>query len=121
MILESSEARPLWRIYVLLLGIVVGLGVVVLCMAYRQLVQGDHWSDQLAQSSTRAMKIPAPRGRIVDRNGVVLVDNRPSYNVALFLDEFGAGRNRKKLLKAVRGSVETLRTRMKMPVSVNDD
>ncbi|MCC7518740.1 MAG: penicillin-binding protein 2 [Verrucomicrobiae bacterium] len=117
---SSSGERTPWRIFLLFLLIVTGLAVLLIGMAFRQLVQGEDWTSQMAQSSTRVMRLPAPRGRILDRNGVVLVDNRPSYNVALLLDEFGAGRNRERLLRRVRASVEVLHKRMKMPVNVND-
>jgi penicillin-binding protein 2 len=120
MILESAGERTPWRLFVLVAAIAAGLAILLLGMAFRQLVQGEDWTSQMAQSSTRVVKLPAPRGRILDRNGVVLVDNRPSYNVALFLDEFGAGRNRERLLRRVGSSVDVLRKRMRMPVNVND-
>ncbi len=124
MILDSTQSRLRWRIYFFSLMIVAGLFVLLLTLGYRQLFQGQFWTNQMAQSSTRAVKIPAPRGNILDRKGVVLVDNRPSYNVALYLLEFQAGRNLKKLLSAVRQGVKTLEKRMKglqmPPVNVND-
>ncbi len=111
----------MWRLYVLSLMIVGGLAVLLLSLAYRQLAQGEYWTAQAAQGSTRVVKLPASRGIILDRTGkVVLVDNRPSYNVALFLDEFGAGRKEQKLLDKVQVSVKRLKERMKMPVHVND-
>ena len=33
------------------------------------------------------MRIPAVRGRILDRNGVALAENRPTYNLSLYLEE----------------------------------
>src|SRR3990167_5118950 len=98
MILELAESHSFWRIYFLGLMILLGSAMILVTSAYRQLFQGEYWTAQMAQSSTRAVRIPAPRGNILDRNGMVLVGNRPSYNVALYLYEFGAGRNEKKLL-----------------------
>ncbi len=120
MILAPPESRSLWRFYFLGACIAAALCVLLAALCYRQLIQGEEWTEQMAQSTTRVVCSPAPRGKILDRNGVVLVDNRPSYNVALYLDEFGAGRNKKKLLSRVRESVNTLRQRMKMSVRVND-
>ncbi len=124
MILDSSDARPVWRVYFFGLMIVVGLTLLLIRAAFVQLVEGREWADRMAQSSTRTVKRPAPRGSILDRSGlVVLVDNRPSYNVALFLDEFGVGRGRQsqqRLLSMVNSNVTVLRNRMKMPVSIND-
>ena len=120
MSLEAAGERSPWRLFLLFLTIVFGLGILLIAMAFRQLVQGEEWTAEMAQSSTRVVKLPAPRGRIFDRNGTVLVDNRPSYNVALFLDEFGAGRNRKRLIERVSNSVGVLKKRMNLPVHVNE-
>lgn len=120
MILETTKSRSVWRLYIFFAGIVVGLCILMFTMAVRQLVQVQEWTEKMAQGSTRVVRIPAPRGNILDRNGTILVDNRPSYNVALYLDEFGAGHRPKRLLAAVSNSVAMLRQRMKMPVKIND-
>jgi penicillin-binding protein 2 len=119
-ILDANTSRPLWRFHVLIAMMVCGMGVLVSVLGYRQLAQGDEWTRQMAQSSLRVMKLPSPRGLILDRNGDVLVDNKPSYNVALFLDEFNAGRNMTKLLRSVKDNIKDMKARMKMPVRVND-
>ena len=31
--------------------------------------------------------MPAERGRILDRNGLVLAENRPQYNVVVYLED----------------------------------
>ncbi len=121
MILNDTESQSVWRSYFFSLIIVGGLILILIALAYRQLSQGMYWNDQMAQSSIRSVKLPAPRGMILDRNQVVLVDNRPSYNAALYLYEFKTGRNPEKLLKAVHGSVEILKKRMKIPVNINDN
>lgn len=50
---------------------------------FLQVVQADAFEDQVARNSTRTVVTPAPRGRILDRNGMVLVDNRESIVVAV--------------------------------------
>ncbi len=37
--------------------------------------------------SVRLVRVPAVRGRILDRNGIPLADNRPSFDVNLYLEE----------------------------------
>jgi penicillin-binding protein 2 len=118
---DDPEAQPVWRIYTFLGLTILGLCVLVGAMIFRQVYEGRFWEEQMAQSSTRLVKIPPPRGLILDRNGVTLVGNRPSYNVALYLDEFGAGRSRAKLLRSVGKSIQELKDRMKMDVHVNDN
>ena len=50
---------------------------------YLQIVQGDYWSGRAENQRIRLIPIPAPRGAILDRNGKILVDSRPTYNVVL--------------------------------------
>lgn len=50
---------------------------------YLQIVQGDYWSGRAENQRVRFIPIPAPRGAIFDRNGKILVDSRPTYNVVL--------------------------------------
>lgn len=48
-----------------------------------QVVQGQYYSDRAENQRIRLIPIPAPRGAIFDRNGKILVDSRPTYNVVL--------------------------------------
>ncbi len=41
----------------------------------------------LLTQSYRSVRLPAVRGRILDRQGVILAESRPSYNVNLYLEE----------------------------------
>src|SRR5690349_7456053 len=50
---------------------------------YLQVVQGQYYSDRAENQRIRLIPIPAPRGAIFDRNGKILVDSRPTYNVVI--------------------------------------
>ena len=50
---------------------------------YLQVVQGQYYSDRAENQRIRLIPIPAPRGAIFDRNGKILVDSRPTFNVVL--------------------------------------
>ena len=50
---------------------------------YLQILQGDYWAGRAENQRIRLIPIPAPRGAILDRNGKILVDSRPTYNVVL--------------------------------------
>jgi penicillin-binding protein 2 len=50
---------------------------------YLQVLASPDYQTQAAALQQRVVTEPAPRGRILDRNGVVLVDNRLSYVVTL--------------------------------------
>ena len=48
-----------------------------------QVVRARHFREQAENNRSRLVTLAAPRGALVDRNGQVLVDNRPSFNVVL--------------------------------------
>ncbi len=50
---------------------------------YLQVVKGDYYAERAENQRIRLIPIPAPRGAIFDRNGKILVDSRPTYNVTL--------------------------------------
>src|SRR3954452_23976632 len=50
---------------------------------YLQIVKGDYYSERAENQRVRLIPIPVPRGAILDRNGKILVDSRPTYNVVL--------------------------------------
>lgn len=51
-----------------------------------QMVSSDHYDALAEKNQTRTVTTPAPRGRILDRNGVAIVDNRPSLAITAYRD-----------------------------------
>jgi penicillin-binding protein 2 len=69
-------------------GIVGGGLLLLLAALFRvQVMQGEHFGNREEAQSLRRIRIPSARGEIVDRNGVVLANNRPSYDIAISLDQ----------------------------------
>ncbi|HTD66837.1 MAG TPA: penicillin-binding transpeptidase domain-containing protein [Candidatus Limnocylindria bacterium] len=68
---------------------VCATGIVVLLTGlwWVQVVRSRHFVEDQRTQSYRTVRVPAPRGKIFDRNGVVLAENRPTYNVSLFLED----------------------------------
>lgn len=50
---------------------------------YLQVVKDEYYAEKAENQRIRKIPIPAPRGAIFDRNGKILVDSRPTYNVTL--------------------------------------
>src|SRR6187549_1566388 len=48
-----------------------------------QLVQGDYYRTLAENNRLRKLPIKAPRGLIYDRNGRLMVENIPSYNLMI--------------------------------------
>lgn len=59
----------------------VMFAVVFLRLWYVQILSGDRYLAEANDNRVREVKVEAPRGRIVDRNGTVLVDNRTALSV----------------------------------------
>lgn len=62
------------------------LAVLGVRLYYLQIVNGDQYAERAEEQRIRRLPIPAPRGAILDRNGKVLVDSRPTYNIILSRD-----------------------------------
>ena len=54
-------------------------------LVYRQLIKTTRYSEQERVQSLRRVVVPGPRGNIYDRDGQVLVGNRPRFSVILNL------------------------------------
>jgi penicillin-binding protein 2 len=52
-----------------------------------QLVQSEKYAERARANQIRLVPLPAPRGRILDRHGVVLVRNKPSFICVLVPSE----------------------------------
>ena len=52
-----------------------------------QVAHGKSYQKDLMKQSVRRVRLPGVRGCIFDRNGVRLADNRPSYCIAVYLEE----------------------------------
>jgi len=63
--------------------VVALLGVLSVRLYVLQVVRGERYAEIAENQRRRRLPIPAPRGVIFDREGRVLVDSRPIYNVIL--------------------------------------
>lgn len=55
--------------------------VLIVRLVYLQLIEGAEYRRLSESNSIRLQSVNAPRGLIFDRNGNMLVDNRPSFNL----------------------------------------
>ena len=59
------------------------LGLLSIRLYVLQVVRGERYAELAENQRRRRLPIPAPRGMIFDREGRVIVDSRPIYNVIL--------------------------------------
>ncbi len=79
----EDDRFPTWKIATL--QYVVALSFLVLLFGYWRIEIGQHqqYLDQAERNRIRNLPVIAPRGRILDREGRVLVDNFPAFSVLL--------------------------------------
>src|SRR3954465_8601166 len=65
----------------------VAFAVIFFRLWYLQVLSGDKYLAEANNNRVREIKVQAPRGKIVDRNGRVLVDNRTGLAVEITPDK----------------------------------
>jgi penicillin-binding protein 2 len=99
----KKDDPQLRAIALLVLG---GLGVLLAGLWWVQVVSARDYEANLAAQSFRTVRIPAVRGRILDRNGIPLADSQPNYNVSLYLEELHRAFDAAYAPKAARARAE---------------
>src|ERR671933_2750846 len=78
----------------------VAFAVIFFRLWYLQVLSGDKYLAEANNNRLREIKVQAPRGQIVDRNGHVLVDNRTGLAVKVTPDKLPKDRaERRKLYR----------------------
>jgi penicillin-binding protein 2 len=75
--------RGTWRIVVFAAGLSIALALLVARLTQIQLFENARFEAAARANQIRRIPVAAPRGRIYDRNGVVLVRSRPSFVCAM--------------------------------------
>jgi penicillin-binding protein 2 len=82
---ELKKNDPQLRLVAMMLA--AGLCILVAGLWWVQVVSSRVYQEHLDTQAYRSVRIPAARGKILDREGRVLAENQPSYNLSLFLDD----------------------------------
>lgn len=78
------ERKSLERKIKFFVALVVGAFLVLIIrLAYLQLIEVDKYKTKARLNHQRLVSVAAPRGEIMDRNGVRVVGNKPVYTVSL--------------------------------------
>jgi penicillin-binding protein 2 len=75
------------RVTGVMIFLVAAFAVLLLRLIYMQVIRGDEYRLLSLNNRIRLQNIDPPRGMISDRNGYVLVDNRPSFDVHVTLKD----------------------------------
>src|SRR5215472_8604714 len=80
---EDASQNLRARLSIVNLTVVLLLAVLAARLYVLQVIRGKYYADVAENQRIRLLPITAPRGVIFDRNGKVLVDSRPIYEVIL--------------------------------------
>jgi penicillin-binding protein 2 len=72
---------------VVTVAILLGLAVLAAGLFHVQVISAHKFKASQVSQSFRTVRLPAIRGQIRDRHNVALADNRPAYQVNLYLEE----------------------------------
>jgi len=68
-------------------GILAGMIILLVGLWRVQVVSADKYQSNMEKQTFRSVRVPGIRGKILDRNGIALVENRPRYSLDLYLEE----------------------------------
>ena len=91
---EAKEYLPRYRMLYALIAFTVTIFFIRLW--YLQIINGNELRQFSEQNSIKETKIPAPRGIIYDRNGEILVENLPGFELTVapqYVGDLGATSN----------------------------
>jgi penicillin-binding protein 2 len=114
--LDRDNRTPLSPQLAVRVAIIGGVALVLFAIVffrlwYLQVLSGDRYRAEANNNRVREITVQAPRGRIVDRNGRVLVDNRIAFAVTLSPDKLPKDRPGKKRLYSRLASVLNMKQR----------
>jgi penicillin-binding protein 2 len=75
------------QLRLLALSIAGGLSILLVGLWWVQIVSAREYESHLETQSYRTVRIPAVRGKILDRHGQVLAENLPRYDLDLYLGD----------------------------------
>src|SRR5436309_79230 len=93
MYLDSDRKPPITPQLAIRIAIIGGaalvmFGVIFFRLWYLQVLSGDRYLAEANNNRVREINVEAPRGKIVDRNGNLLVGNRTGYAIQVTPDKF---------------------------------
>ena len=82
---ELKKNDPSLRLVAVALA--AGICILLTGLWWVQVVSAREYQNHLETQAYRTVRLPAVRGKILDREGRVLAENQPRYNLSLFLDD----------------------------------
>jgi penicillin-binding protein 2 len=103
-----------WRLGVLALGVFAAVGLLLNRLWNVQVVNSDTAKQRSEEETTVRNRIAPARGAICDRNGIMLAENRPSFDVDFYLADL-----RREYQQSHKGNVPFLNFHPYYPLDQN--
>ncbi|MCD6187038.1 MAG: penicillin-binding protein 2 [Desulfuromusa sp.] len=86
--LEWKKSAVVQRRFLIYSTVVAAVFLLLLFrLWYLQVISYENLHERSVRNRTRVLSLDAPRGPVYDRNGVLLVDNRPSFQISVMRQE----------------------------------
>jgi cell division protein FtsI (penicillin-binding protein 3) len=92
-----ASRTPMWRSKFVVAAIALAFGGLAARAAYIQVVANDFFQRQGEVRFARTLELPAYRGRIVDRNGLILASSVPAPSIWAIPDDVDTDGEKLKL------------------------
>ena len=80
---ERNKTRHHSRIFIMFMSLLLVASILLCRISYVMLIRGEYYSERAEQLHERERYIKAARGKIIDRNGVVIADNRAVCTISV--------------------------------------
>jgi len=107
-----------FRIRLLLVAMLAAFGFLIVHLWQIQVLRASEFSSSLDRQSMRRVRLPGIRGRIFDRNGNCLAENRPQYCLAIYTEELRQRGRWARTVDKVDGVVDELALVLGIPRQV---
>ena len=92
-----TSHTPAWRSRLVVALLMLAFGVMVGRAAYVQIIGNDFFQRQGQVRFARTLEMPANRGRILDRNGLILASSVPAQSIWAIPEDMDQKADRSKL------------------------
>ena len=117
--LERNKTRHHGKIFVFFMIVLLCMIILTGRLGYLMIIKGEYYSEVARQLHERERHIKAARGRILDRNGVVIADNRAVCTVSVIHNQIENPEEVIRVLCAELSlSEETVRARVEKRSSI---
>jgi len=117
----DRETQEMVRTRLLGMAMLLGLVLLAVVMWRVQVRDVSTYRSRLDRQTIRRVRLPSTRGRILDRTGVALADNRLSFCIAIYVEELRQRGGRSNTIDRIGAVIDQVAVVLKRPPAVDRD